>query len=93
MADDTELADRPAHSDKEIEITPEMIEAGANVIRFEYETTPEFMLSSMVYQAMERARTRLDRSPGSFASPVIRGLSNNGTRDESEPKRGRPLTR
>ena len=27
-----DLADRPAHSEKEIEITPEMIEAGAKVL-------------------------------------------------------------
>ena len=28
MAHDKELADRPAHNEKEIEVTPEMIEAG-----------------------------------------------------------------
>ena len=59
MPDSYTAGDRPATSAEEIEITPEMVEAGALVLlrRFNLEADEADVVSSM-YRAMEEVRRR-----------------------------------
>ncbi len=52
-------ADTPPNADEEIEITPEMIEAGASVLcGFETLTASESYWAEMVYRAMHSVAKR-----------------------------------
>jgi hypothetical protein len=62
MADHTELADRPAHRDEEIKITPEMIMAGVSVFNnssTDYEFEEDIVRE--IYLSMSRSKKQLGR--------------------------------
>jgi len=62
MAHDTELADRPAHTEKEIEITPEMIEVCKEwLYTYDGETSDADLLAGRMLRAILAIPTRPEK--------------------------------
>lgn len=79
-----------APEDGEIEITPEMIEAGAEIIRDLRDEMAASWIAIDVFRAMELARTNPSRRRASVVSSPDQKASNNGYQAGPRSKRGRP---
>lgn len=61
MRRDTDSADRPVQTDQEVEITPEMIDAGVFVLAsFEWDD-PKAQIVEAIYREMREAQPRPQR--------------------------------
>jgi hypothetical protein len=66
MDRDMELVNRPAHSEKEIEVTPEVIEAGADTLSI-YFDSPMVVLRRVAYECFANMVAKGPIPPGAIS--------------------------